>query len=193
MMLERTPALAALLADTDDRLIVTGLGSAANDIAYITDFAARAFTMDGVMGAAASVGLGLALAQPSREVLVVTGDGELLMNIGTLATIAVQNPQNLRIIVVDNGLYGLTGGQSTATSTVADLEVIAKGAGIGRTLTVRSEDDFTAARALIAAPGDTAFVLVKVAPGPAADVRIDRDGSRLRTNFRSYVLSEERP
>lgn len=192
-MLERTPSLSALLAGTDDRLIVTGLGSAANDVAFLTDFAPRAFTMDGVMGAAASVGLGVALAQPTREVLVVTGDGELLMNIGTLATIAVQNPQNLRIIVIDNGLYGLTGGQSTATSTVADLEVIARGAGIKRTLTVRTQDDFEAARALISEPGDTAFILVKVAPGPAADVRIDRDGSRLRTNFRSYVLSEERP
>lgn len=183
-MLERTPTLAALLEGTDDRLIVTGLGSAANDVAYITDFAPRAFTMDGVMGAATSVGLGVALAQPEREVLVVTGDGELLMNVGTLATIAVQNPQNLRIIVLDNGLYGLTGGQETAAATVTDLEAIARGAGIRRTLTVTTEDDFEAARELIRTPGDTAFVLVKVARGPAADVRIDRDGDRLRTRFR---------
>ncbi len=189
-MLERTPALAALLDGTDDRLIVTGLGSAANDVAYITDFAPRAFTMDGVMGAAASLGLGVALAQPAREVLVVTGDGELLMNIGTLATIALQNPQNLGIVVLDNGLYGLTGGQTTATATVADLETVARGLGIRRTLTVRSDDELTAAHELIATPGDTAVIVVKVAPGPAAAVRIDRDGSRLRSNFRSYVLSE---
>jgi phosphonopyruvate decarboxylase len=189
-MLERTPTLAALLEGTDDRLIVTGLGSAANDVAYVTDFAARAFTMDGVMGAATSIGLGVALAQPSREVFVVTGDGELLMNIGTLATVAVQNPPNLRIIVLDNGLYGLTGGQQTATATVTDLETMAKGAGIGRTMTVRTEDDLGRARELVATPGDTAFILVKVAPGPAAAVRIDRDGSRLRSNFRAHVLSE---
>jgi len=189
-MLERTPTLATLLQGTDDRLIVSGLGSAANDVAYITDFSPRAFTMDGVMGAATSIGLGVALARPEREVLVVTGDGELLMNVGTLATVAVQNPQNLRIIVLDNGLYGLTGGQRTATATVTDLEAMARGAGIRRTMTVRGEEDLGRARELIATPGDTAFVLVKVAPGPAAAVRIDRDGSRLRTSFRTHVLSE---
>lgn len=187
-MLERTPTLSTLLSDTDDRLIVTGLGSAANDVAFITDFAPRAFTMDGVMGAASSVGLGVALAQPQREVLVVTGDGELLMNVGTLSTIAVQNPQNLRIIVLDNGLYGLTGGQETAAATVSDLEAMARAAGIRRTMTVTTEADLDAARELIQTPGDTAFVLVKVARGPAADVRIDRDGSRLRTRFREAAM-----
>lgn len=187
-MLERTPALAALLTGTDDRLIVTGLGSAANNVAHLTDFAPRAFTMDGVMGAAASVGLGLALARPDREVLVVTGDGKLLMNVGTLSTIAIQNPQNLRIIVLDNGLYGLTGGQETAAATVTDLEAMARAAGIRRTLTVRGVDDLDAAGELIQTPGDTAFVLVKVARGPAADVRIDRDGSRLRTAFRDAAI-----
>jgi len=190
-MLERTRALGTLLENTDDRLIVAGLGSAANDVAYLTDFAPRAFTMDGVMGAAASIGLGLALARPEREVLVVTGDGELLMNVGTLATIAFQNPQNLRIIVADNGLYGLTGGQQTAAATVTDLELMAKGAGIRRTMTVRDEAELLAAQTIIATPGDTALILVKVAPGPAADVRIDRDGSRLRSRFRQYVLDGE--
>lgn len=187
-MLERTSTLGRLLEQTEDRLIVTGLGSAANDVAYLTDFAPRAFTMDGVMGAAASIGLGLALARPEREVLVVTGDGELLMNIGSLATIAWQNPKNLRIIVLDNGLYGLTGGQQTATSMVADLETMAKGAGLRRTMTVQSDADLPAAQELVRTPGDTAFLLVKVAPGPAADVRIDRDGSRLRTNFRKAAI-----
>jgi phosphonopyruvate decarboxylase len=190
-MLERTPTLGALLQDTDDRLIVTGLGSAANDVAYLTDFSPRAFTMDGVMGAAVSVGLGLALARPEREVIVVTGDGELLMNVGALATVAIKNPQNLRIVVLDNGLYGLTGGQQTAASTVTDLELMAKGAGIPRTMTVYAEGDIASARAIIAAPGDAAFILVKVGAGPSADVRIDRDGSRLRSRFRQYVLGEE--
>lgn len=187
-MLQRTSTLAALLQGTDDRLIVTGLGSSANDVAHITDFAPRAFTMDGVMGAAASVGLGVALARPEREVLVVTGDGELLMNIGTLATIAMQNPPNLRLIVLDNGLWGLTGGQKTATATVADLETIARGSGIRRTMTVRSDKELAAAKELIATPGDTALIVVKVEKGPAADVRIDRNGDRLRTRFRDHVL-----
>ncbi|MGO4147585.1 thiamine pyrophosphate-dependent enzyme [Paenarthrobacter sp. YAF11_1] len=188
-MLERTPTLATLLDGTEDRLVVTGLGSAANDLAYITDHDPRVFLLDGVMGAAASVGLGLALARPEQEILVVTGDGELLMNIGTLATIAVQNPQNLRIIVVDNGRYGLTGNQVTATHTVTDLEEVARGFGIQRTITVHDESDFAAARNLILMPGDTALVLIRVAPGPAANVVIEREGVRLRNNFRDYVLS----
>jgi phosphonopyruvate decarboxylase len=188
-MLERTQTLGVLLEGTEDRLLVTGLGSAANDVAFLTGFAPRAFTMDGVMGAATSIGLGLALARPEREVIVVTGDGELLMNVGTLATIALQNPPNLTIVCLDNGRYGLTGGQATATATVADLEAIARGSGIPRTTTVRTKDDIAAGRELILAPGDTAFVLVKVEPGPAADVRIDRDGDRLRTRFREHVLA----
>ncbi len=190
-MLERTPTLATLIRGADDHLIVTGLGSAANDVAYVTDFHPRAFTMDGVMGAASSIGLGLALAQPDRDVVVVTGDGELLMNIGTLATIAWQNPPNLTIVVLDNGLYGLTGGQRTAAQGVADLEAVARGSGLRRTMTVREESDLEAARELLMTRGDTAFILVKVAPGPAANVRIDRDGHRLRTTFRAHVLTAQ--
>lgn len=189
-MLDRTPTLTRLLDGAEDRLIVTGLGSAANDVAYVTDFAARAFTMDGVMGAATSIGLGLAIAQPDREVVVVTGDGELLMNLGTLTTVAWQNPANLSIVVLDNGLWGLTGGQESVTSAVTDLEAMAKGAGIGRTMTVLDESLLDAARAMLFEPSDdTRFVLTKVAPGPAADVRLDRDGTRLRNRFRAHVMS----
>ncbi|MFB6672097.1 thiamine pyrophosphate-dependent enzyme [Streptomyces sp. NPDC056390] len=188
-MLERTTTLATLLEGTDDRLVVTGLGSAANDLAYLTDHHPRVFPMDGVMGAAASVGLGLALARPERETLVVTGDGELLMNIGTLSTIAVQNPQNLRIVVVDNGRWGLTGNQVTATDTVTDLADVARGFGIRRVLTVESKEDFAAARDLLLTPGDTALIVIKAEPGPAADVVIERDGVRLRNTFRDHVLA----
>lgn len=188
-MLERTPALASLLAGADDRLIVTGLGSAANDVAHITDFSPRAFTMDGAMGAACPVGLGLALARPEREVVVVTGDGELLMNVGVLATIAWQNPANLTVIVVDNELYGLTGGQRTATSAVTDLAGMAGAAGIRRTLAVRDAAGLDEARGVLHEPSrDARFILLKVAPGPGAPVRIDRDGNRLRNRFRAHVL-----
>lgn len=187
-MLERTQTLASLLDDTDDRLIVTGLGNATYDVAFITEHHPRVFTMDGVMGAAASIGLGLALARPEREVLVITGDGELLMNVGTLSTIAVQNPHNLRIIVLDNGHYGLTGDQATATGSVTDLAATARGLGIKRTMTVRSQADIPAARELILTPGDTAFILVRVAQGPGAKVVLNRDGTRLRDTFRDYVM-----
>ncbi|MGW2332192.1 thiamine pyrophosphate-dependent enzyme [Streptomyces sp. NPDC001700] len=189
-MLHRTKALGALLEDTDDRLVVTGLGSAANDLAHLTGHHPRVFLLDGAMGAATSVGLGLALARPEREAVVVTGDGELLMNVGTLATIAMQNPRNLRIIVVDNGRYGLTGNQVTATSTVTDLEAVARGFGIRRTATVRTHDDIPTARELVLQPGDAALVVVKADAGPAADVVIERDGVRLRDMFRDHVLAD---
>lgn len=188
-MLERVTTTERLLAGHPEALIVTGLGSAANDVAHVTHEHPRAFTMDGVMGAAVSVGLGVALAWPDREVMVVTGDGELLMNVGSLATVAMKNPGNLRIVVIDNGLYGLTGGQETAAATVTDLETMARGAGIARTLTIRDESQFPTAEALLASTEGTSLVVVKVRPGPSAEIRIERDGTVLRDRFRQHVLS----
>lgn len=187
-MLERTPTLARLLEGHDDAFIVTGLGNAANDVAAITSEHPRAFTMDGAMGAAVSLGLGVALASPAQEVIVVTGDGELLMNGTSLATVALQRPGNLKIIVLDNGQYGLTGEQTTATHTVADIEVIANGCGLHRTLTVRSEEGIEEARQLLRGEADTTLVVVKVAPGLGASIVIERDGTRLRDRFRDHVL-----
>ena len=98
------------------------------------------------MGAACMIGLGLALAQPKKQVLVVTGDGDLLMNVGALATIAVMNPPNLAIVCVDNGHYGETGWQKSHTSLGVDLEKMAIGAGIKRTMTASQEVDLAARR-----------------------------------------------
>src|SRR6266568_1031508 len=102
---------------------------------------AHIYTMAGAMGGAAMIGLGLALAQPDKRVLVATGDGELLMNVGALATIAVLNPPNLAIVCVDNGNYGETGYQKSHTSLGVDLEKIAAGSGLRRTRTVSRESD----------------------------------------------------
>ena len=100
------------------------------------------------MGAPCMIGLGLALAQPKKQVLVVTGDGDLLMNVGALATIAVMNPPNLAIVCVDNGHYGETGWQKSHTSLGVDLEKIAIGSGIKRTMTVAQEADLARGVAL---------------------------------------------
>src|SRR5205085_9255335 len=94
------------------------------------------YSMAAAMGGACMMGLGLALARPDKRVLVVTGDGELLMNLGSLAAIAVMNPANLAIVCVDNGHYGETGYQKSHTSLGVDLEKIAAGAGIKHTCTV---------------------------------------------------------
>src|SRR5437868_10551298 len=124
-VLDRGQAVPALIGRHEDFLIVSGLAGTSRDVAALTGDGAHTYTMAGAMGGAAMIGLGLALARPDKRVLVATGDGELLMNVGALATIAVLNPPNLVIVCVDNGHYGETGYQKTHTSLGADLEKIA--------------------------------------------------------------------
>src|SRR5882724_8111006 len=135
-LLDRRQAVPALIGRHEDFLIVTGLAGTAKDIAALTRDGEHTFTMAGAMGAACMMGLGLALARPDRRVLVLTGDGELLMNLGALATVAVLNPPNLSIVCVDNGHYGETGYQKSHTSLGVDLEKMAVGAGIKVTRTI---------------------------------------------------------
>jgi phosphonopyruvate decarboxylase len=128
-VLDRRDAVPALIGRHEDFLIVAGLAGTSRDVAALTHDGAHTYTMAGAMGGAAMIGLGLALARPDKRVLVVTGDGELLMNVGALATIAVLNPPNLGIVCVDNGHYGETGYQKSHTSLGVDLERIAAGSG----------------------------------------------------------------
>src|SRR5712692_7174107 len=135
-VLERSEVVPALIGRHEDFLLIAGLGGSARDVGAVTGDGAHVYSLGGAMGAACMVGLGLALARPDKRVLVVTGDGELLMNIGALATIAVLNPLNLAILCVDNGHYGETGWQKSHTSLGVDLEKIAIGCGIKHTRTV---------------------------------------------------------
>ena len=137
-VLDRRQAVPALIGKHQDFLIVTGLAGTSRDMAALTEDGAHTYTMAGAMGGACMIGLGLALARRDKQVLVVTGDGELLMNIGSLATIAVMNPPNLSVVCVDNGHYGETGYQRSHTSLGVDLEKIAAGSGIKRTLTIET-------------------------------------------------------
>ncbi len=143
-LLDRVKAVPALIGKHQDFLIVTGLAGTSRDVAALTDDGAHTYTMAGAMGGACMIGLGLALARSDARVLVVTGDGELLMNIGSLATIAVMNPPNLSVVCVDNGHYGETGYQKSHTSLGVDLEKIAVGSGIKRTLTIEKESELAA-------------------------------------------------
>jgi phosphonopyruvate decarboxylase len=189
--MHRRDAVEGLLGDLSDLLVVTGLGNAANDVAALTDQGGNVFAMDGVMGAAVSVGLGLALAQPDRRVLVVTGDGELLMNVGALATVAVQRPANLGVLCLDNGSYELTGGQATHTAHGADLAAMALAAGFPAATTVRQPAELAAAGALLRGDG-LAFVRALVAPGNTAYDRLDRNGESIRLRFRRALAGDER-
>jgi phosphonopyruvate decarboxylase len=183
-VLDRVTAVPALIGRHEDFLIVAGLAGTARDVAALTGDGAHTYSLAGAMGGACMMGLGLALARPERRVLVVTGDGELLMSLGALATIAVMNPPNLAIVCVDNGHYGETGYQTSHTGLGTDLEKVAAGCGIKRTLTVGQEGEIAAGTRLLREGNGTAFVLLRVAPtGPPAYKR-DFDLAACRVRFR---------
>src|SRR5438874_3484674 len=163
-ILDRRDAVPALIGRHEDFLIVSGLAGTARDVAALSRDGAHTYTMAGAMGGACMIGLGLALARRDRRVLVVTGDGELLMNVGALATIAVLNPPNLAIVCVDNGHYGETGYQKSHTSLGVDLERIASGSGIKATRTIASEEEIAEGARLLREGNGTAFVVLRVKP-----------------------------
>ena len=189
-ILDRRQAVPRLVGRHQDFLIVAGLAGTSRDIAALTDNGAHAFILTGAMGGAAMIGLGLALARPERRVLVATGDGELLMNVGALATIAVMNPPNLAILCVDNGHYGETGYQKSHTSLGTDLEKIAAGAGIKLTRTIEQHADIAAGARLIREANATTFVLLRVKPTepPSYQRLLDPAGGRIR--FRASLLDQ---
>ena len=126
--IERRAAVEHLLQNRDDMLVVCGLGSSTYDVYAAGDHHAN-FYLWGAMGGAVMIGLGLAIAEPDRQVMVITGDGEALMGVGALATVAAQKPNNLSIVVLDNGHFGETGMQKSHTSHGVDLAEIAAGCG----------------------------------------------------------------
>jgi thiamine pyrophosphate-dependent acetolactate synthase large subunit-like protein len=188
-VLDRRTALPALIGRQQDFLFVAGLAGTSKDIAALTDDGANAYTMGGAMGGATMIGLGLALARRDRKVLVVTGDGELLMNLGSLATIAVMNPPNLSIVCVDNGHYGETGYQKSHTSLGVDLEKIAAGSGINRSLTVQSESEIAGGARLIREGNGTAFVLLRVSPMDPPAYKRDFNPASCRVRFKAANVS----
>jgi phosphonopyruvate decarboxylase len=172
----------------DDTLIVAGLAGAKGDVLAALGDDPRIFGFGGAMGAAASMGLGLALAQPDKRVLVVTGDGELLMNVGTLATIAVSNPSNLGIVCVDNEHYGETGFQRSHTGLGTDLATMAQGAGIGAVRTVTEESELAEAGEMLRQSNGSAFVLLKVRVNEPPKIRFSWDAAFHKNRFRQALL-----
>ena len=185
--LDRRAVVARLLRDRGDALVVTGLGGPAYDVAAAGDSPLNFYLWAG-MGGAAMMGLGLARAQTSRRVVVVTGDGEMLMGLGSLATIAVDAPRNLAIVVLDNEHYGETGMQPAHTGRGVDLAAIARAAGFGDATVARADGDVEAlARRLFTAPGPL-FATIKVSAETPALVLPARDGAYLRSRFREALL-----
>ena len=128
-LLGRRDVVTQLLSDRKGAIVVGGLGASTYDIAAAGDHD-RNFYLWGAMGGAVMIGLGVALAQPKLPVVVITGDGEMLMGMGSLATVGLQKPGNLTIIVLDNEVYGETGGQASHTAGNVDLIGVAKACGI---------------------------------------------------------------
>ncbi len=183
-VLDRITAVPALVGRHEDFLFVAGLAGTSRDVAALTKDGAHVYSMAGAMGGACMMGLGLALARRDKRVLVVTGDGELLMNIGSLATIAVLNPPNLSILCVDNGHYGETGYQKSHTSLGVDLEKIAAGSGIKRTLTVEAEGELAEGSRLIREGNGSSFVLLRVKPTEPPSYKRDLNPATCRVRFR---------
>jgi Thiamine pyrophosphate enzyme, C-terminal TPP binding domain len=187
-LLDRRDAVSALIGRHEDFLIVAGLAGTSRDVAALTGDGAHTYTMAGAMGGASMIGLGLALARPDKRVLVVTGDGELLMNVGALSAIAVLNPPNLGIVCVDNGHYGETGYQKSHTSLGVDLERIAAGSGIKATRTIRIEEELADGARLLRQGNGTAFVVLRVKPTDPPAFKRNMDPSACRNRFRTALL-----
>ena len=186
-LLDRNEAVPQLVGRHEDFLIVAGLAGTARDLTFLSGDAPHVFALAGAMGSATSMGLGLALARPERRVLVVTGDGELLMNVGTLATVAVMNPPNLAVVCIDNGRYGETGWQKSHTSLCVDLEQIALGAGIRTTRSITRPEEIPEASRLIREGNGTSFVLMRVTPTESPPHKRDLDPAAERLRFRSAL------
>jgi thiamine pyrophosphate-dependent acetolactate synthase large subunit-like protein len=182
-MLDRRAAVRALLGNRGDMLVVSGLGSPTWDVAAAGDDE-RNFYLWGAMGGAAMMGLGLALARPERRVLVVTGDGEMLMGLGALATIAVERPKNLAIVVLDNGAFGETGMQESHTAHTADLAAIATGCGFPLSLDIADEADLARLAPLLRQGDGPLFARVRVAKSEDERVLPEKDGALLKRRFR---------
>lgn len=186
-LLDRREAVKALLAGRDDLLVVSGLGSSSYDVFDAGDHDGN-FYLWGAMGGAAMIGLGLAQAQPNRPVLVITGDGEALMGIGSLLTIAARKPQNLSIAVLDNGHFGETGMQRSHSGLGARLDQIAHGAGFTSVVEIADITGITAFRSHLHRPdGGPKLALIRIATTHVDRALPPRDGVFLKNRFRQHL------
>jgi len=188
--LHRREVVAELLKGRGDLLVVSGLGAPTWDTTNAGDHALN-FPLWGAMGGAAMLGLGVALAQPKKKVLVVTGDGEMLMALGALATIGVQRPHNLYVVVLDNERYGETGQQATHTGLGVDLAGMAKAAGFARAFTVSTRADLARLKKRIYSGEGALFAQVKVDSEKLPLVLPPRDGAYLKNRFRVALLGPD--
>ncbi|WP_050386010.1 thiamine pyrophosphate-dependent enzyme [Bradyrhizobium pachyrhizi] len=186
-LLDRRAVVSELLKDRKGAFAVGGLGASTYDIAAAGDHD-RNFYLWGGMGGAVMIGLGLALAQPTLPVVVITGDGEMLMGVGSLATVGLQQPKNLSIIVLDNEAYGETGGQASHTGGPADLVGVAKACGIGDSRAISTMAEVEAfASSLQDVTAGPRFASAKIDGANLERVLSSRDGTYLVNRIRGSI------
>ena len=183
---DRRAFVSKLLSATPDALVITGLGSSAYDVFAAGD-RERNYYLWGAMGGATSLGLGLALAQPDKPVVVITGDGEMLMGIGSLGTIAAKQPKNLTIVVLDNGHFGETGMQRSHSSIATDLVAVAKGFGIDDSFSTGHLESTEAIASGINERRRTTFVQVHIEVNEPPRALPPRDGPFIKNRFRAAL------
>lgn len=179
--LDRREVVATLMRDPGDLLVITGLGAATYDVG-ITGDRPQNFYLWGAMGGTAMIGLGLAIAQPKKRVLVITGDGEMLMGMGALATVAAAGVTNLSIAVLDNGRYGETGSQFSHTGLTTDLAAVAAACGWANTTTARDMDEVAALAPRLRT--DNVFAIIRISAEEKPRFLPPRDGAYLTDRFR---------
>ena len=184
--LNRRDAVKALMTACPQALVIAGLGSSAYDLFAAGDRDLN-FYLWGAMGGAASIGLGLALAQPNKSVVVITGDGEQLMGLGSLATIGAQQPHNLAIVVLDNGHYGETGMQKSHTSLGTDLTAVAAACGIAWSMDITAMSDLPALAKRINAKQSCGLARINVSADELPRALPNRDAVFLKNRFRAAL------
>jgi thiamine pyrophosphate-dependent acetolactate synthase large subunit-like protein len=186
-LLERRSVVSRLLAERNDAIVVGGLGASTYDIAAAGDHD-RNFYLWGAMGGAVMIGLGMALAQPKLPVVVITGDGEMLMGMGSLATVGLQKPANLTIVVLDNEVYGETGGQASHTASTVDLVGVARSCGISDARAIATMADIgTFASAMQDVSSGPRFASIKIDSANLERVLSSRDGQFTVTRIRGAL------
>ena len=181
-MMDRRQFVAHLLGDRGDMMVVTGIGSATYDVAACGDHPLN-FYLWSAMGSTAAVGLGLALARPERRVAVITGDGDMLMGMGSLATIGVKQPRNLVIVVLDNRHYSATGMQPSHTAAGIDLAATARACRFGRVEQVAEIDRATEMRTLLHRGQGPIFIHAQVEADDQPRIIPSRDGHAIKQRF----------
>jgi thiamine pyrophosphate-dependent acetolactate synthase large subunit-like protein len=187
-MLDRRELVRRLLIERRDLLVVSGLGSATYDVAAAGDHALN-FYLWGAMGGTAMIGLGLALARPERRVAVITGDGDMLMGIGSLATIGVKQPRNLTIVVLDNQSYGETGMQPSHTHAGIDLVAMASACRFREARAVSRIEEADDIRALLHVGDGPVFVSARITPEEAPRVLPLREGHAIKQRFMTALAA----